>query len=76
MLLAPTINPFRSSLNGRNFENYAVDLFLTGTLATADVQGLQSRGVAATPKHFAGNESEYQRGTISSNITERALREL
>ena len=76
VLLAPTINPFRSSLNGRNFENYAVDPFLTGTLANADVQGLQSRGVAATPKHFAGNESEYQRGTISSNITERALREL
>lgn len=76
VLLAPTINPFRSSLNGRNFENYAEDPFLTGTLATADVQGLQSRGVAATPKHFARNESEYQRGTISSNIPERALREL
>ena len=76
VLLAPTINPFRSSLNGRNFENYAEAPFLTGTLATADVQGLQSRGVAATPKHFAGNESEYQRGTISSDIPERALREL
>lgn len=76
VLLAPTINVFRSALNGRNFENYAEDPFLTGKLAIAYVQGLQSKGVAATPKHFAGNESEYQRGTISSNIPERAFREL
>ncbi|GAA5436637.1 glycoside hydrolase family 3 C-terminal domain-containing protein [Deinococcus aquaticus] len=76
VLLAPTINVFRSALNGRNFENYAEDPVLTGRLATAYVQGLQDSGVAATPKHFAGNESEYQRGTISSNIPARALREL
>lgn len=76
VLLAPTINVFRSTLNGRNFENYAEDPFLTGKLAIAYVRGLQSRGVAATPKHFAGNESEFQRGTISSNIPERAFREL
>lgn len=76
VLLAPTINVFRSALNGRNFENYAEDPVLTGKLATAYVQGLQAAGVAATPKHFAGNESEYQRGTISSNIPARAMREL
>ncbi|GHF48314.1 beta-glucosidase [Deinococcus metalli] len=76
VLLAPTINVLRSALNGRNFENYAEDPILTGKLAVAYVQGLQDSGVAATPKHFAGNESEYQRGTISSNIPARAMREL
>ncbi|AZI44713.1 beta-glucosidase (plasmid) [Deinococcus psychrotolerans] len=76
VLLAPTINLFRSTLNGRNFESYAEDPFLTGKLATAYVQGLQSGGVSATVKHFIGNESEYQRNSISSDIPERALREL
>ena len=76
VLLAPTINAFRSSLNGRNFENYAEDPVLTGRLAAAYVQGLQAGGVGATPKHFAGNESEFQRGTIDSVIDERTLREL
>ncbi|OLV19036.1 glycoside hydrolase family 3 C-terminal domain-containing protein [Deinococcus marmoris] len=75
-LLAPTINLFRSAVNGRNFESYAEDPYLTGALATAYVQGLQSAGVAATVKHFVGNESEYQRNSISSDIPERALREL
>lgn len=76
VLLAPTINVFRSALNGRNFENASEDPYLTGLLATAYVQGLQEGGVAATPKHFAGNESEFERGTISSDIPVRALREL
>ncbi|WP_019586125.1 glycoside hydrolase family 3 C-terminal domain-containing protein [Deinococcus apachensis] len=76
VLLAPTLNLFRSTLNGRNFESYSEDPFLTGTLGTAYVRGLQSKGVAATVKHYVGNESEYQRNTISSDIPERALREL
>jgi beta-glucosidase len=76
VLLAPTVNLFRSSLNGRNFESYAEDPFLTGKLGAAYIQGLQAEGVAATVKHYAGNESEYQRMTISSDISERALREL
>ena len=75
-LLGPTINIFRSTLNGRNFENYAEDPFLAGQLAVAYTQGLQAEGVAATIKHFAGNESEYQRNTINSEIPERAFREL
>jgi beta-glucosidase len=75
-LLAPTVNLLRHALNGRNFENLSEDPFLTGRLAIAYVQGLQSRGVAATPKHLAGNESEFQRDTISSEIPERPLREL
>jgi beta-glucosidase len=76
VLLAPTMNLFRSALNGRNFESYSEDPHLTGMLGTAYVQGLQSRGVAATVKHFVGNESEYERMTISSDISERPLREL
>jgi len=76
VLLGPTVNIFRSTLNGRTFESYAEDPFLAGTLAVAYIQELQEAGVAATVKHFAGNESEYQRGTISSDIPERALREL
>lgn len=76
VLLAPTVNLFRSSLNGRNFEGYAEDPLLAGRLAAAYIQGLQAAGVAATVKHFAGNESEYQRGTISSDIAPRVFREL
>ena len=76
VLLAPTMNLFRSTLNGRNFESYAEDPYLTGKLGVAYVQGLQERGVAATVKHFMGNESEFERNTISSDIPERALREL
>ena len=76
VLLGPTVNIFRSTLNGRTFESYAEDPYLAGKLAVAYVQGLQEAGVAATVKHFAGNESEYQRGTISSDIPVRALREL
>ncbi|WP_293910645.1 glycoside hydrolase family 3 C-terminal domain-containing protein [Deinococcus sp.] len=76
VLLAPTLNLFRSSLNGRNFESYSEDPELTGQLGVAYVQGLQASGVAACIKHFAGNESEYQRSSIDSRIPERALREL
>jgi beta-glucosidase len=76
VLLAPTVNLFRSTLNGRNFEGYAEDPFLVGKLGVAYISGLQAEGVAATVKHYAGNESEYQRFTISSDIPERALREL
>jgi beta-glucosidase len=76
VLLAPTVNIHRSTLNGRNFECYSEDPFLTARLAVAYIEGLQSRGVSATIKHFVGNESEFERMTISSEIGERALREI
>ncbi|HEY8599157.1 MAG TPA: glycoside hydrolase family 3 C-terminal domain-containing protein, partial [Thermomicrobiales bacterium] len=76
VLLAPTVNLHRSPLNGRNFECYAEDPFLTARLACAYIAGLQREGVAATIKHFVGNESEFERMTISSEIAERPLREL
>jgi beta-glucosidase len=76
VLLAPTVNIHRSTLNGRNFECYSEDPFLTSEIAVAYISALQARGVAATIKHFIGNESEYQRDTISSDIDERPLREI
>jgi beta-glucosidase len=76
VLLAPTVNIHRSPLNGRNFECYSEDPLLSAEIAVAYVRGVQSRGVAATVKHFAGNESEFERTTISSEIDERALREI
>lgn len=76
MLLAPTVNIHRSVSNGRNFECYSEDPILTAELATAYILGLQGEGIAATIKHFAGNESEIERTTISSEIGERALREI
>ena len=76
VLLAPTVNIHRSGLNGRNFECYSEDPLLTAELAVAYIQGVQSKGVAATIKHFAGNESEIERQTMSSDIDERSLREI
>src|SRR5271166_3652805 len=76
VLLAPTVNIHRSTLNGRNFECYSEDPFLAGELAVAYIAGLQANGVGATIKHFVGNESEYQRTTMSSDIDERTLREI
>lgn len=76
VLLAPTVNIHRSGLNGRNFECYSEDPLLTAELAVAYIQGVQSQGVAATIKHFVANESEIERQTMSSDVDERALREI
>ncbi|PCK78652.1 beta-glucosidase [Rhizobium sophoriradicis] len=76
VLLAPTVNIHRSGLNGRNFECYSEDPMLTAELAVAYIEGVQGEGVAATIKHFAGNESEIERQTMSSEIDERTLREI
>lgn len=76
MLLAPTVNIHRSVTNGRNFECYSEDPILAGELAVAYITGLQGEGIAATIKHFVGNESEIERTTMSSEIDERALREI
>ena len=73
--LSPTVNIQRSVTNGRNFECYSEDPVLTGKLAVGFIQGLQGEGISATIKHFAGNESEIQRTTMSSQIDERSLRE-
>ncbi len=76
VLLAPTVNIHRSPLNGRNFECYSEDPYLSAQMGVAYIKGVQSRGVAATIKHFVGNESEFERMTISSEIDDRPLREI
>ncbi|GAB1310840.1 hypothetical protein MFIFM68171_01050 [Madurella fahalii] len=76
VLLAPTVCMHRHPLGGRNFESFSEDPLLTGKLAAQYINGLQERGVAATIKHFVGNEQETHRLTIDSRIGERPLREL
>ncbi|RFN43568.1 hypothetical protein FIE12Z_12200 [Fusarium flagelliforme] len=76
MLLAPTVCMHRHPLGGRNFESFSEDPLLTGKLAAQYIKGLQDRGVAATIKHFVGNEQETNRLTIDSLVTERPLREI
>ncbi len=74
--LAPTVNIHRSPLNGRNFECYSEDPYLTGRIAIAYINGVQSQGVSSTIKHFVCNDSEFQRNSISSDVGERAFREI
>jgi beta-glucosidase len=74
--LAPGVNIARTPLNGRNFEYYGEDPYLTGELATEYILGLQSQGVAATVKHFVGNDTEWRRMEIESIMDEQTLREI
>jgi beta-glucosidase len=76
VLLAPTINLMRTPLGGRGFECFSEDPVLTSRLAVAFVRGVQSAGVAATAKHFVGNDSETERWSYDARIAERVLREL
>ncbi|WP_162824638.1 beta-glucosidase [Saccharospirillum mangrovi] len=76
VLLGPGLNGKRTPLGGRNFEYFSEDPFLTGAMASAFVDGLQSRGVGACVKHFAGNEQETRRFLVNAEIDERTLQEL
>jgi len=76
ILLAPTVNIHRSPVAGRNFECFSEDPYLTARLATAYIVGLQSNGVGACIKHFVCNDSEFERQSMSSEVSERPLREI
>lgn len=74
--LAPGMNIHRSPLCGRNFEYFSEDPFVTGSMASAVVKGVQSQGISATPKHFAFNNKETNRKNSDSIVSERAAREI
>lgn len=76
VILGPTINLQRSPYGGRHFEAMSEDPMLTGRLAAAYVAGIQAHGVAACPKHYVANDYEIERNTASSEVEDRALREL
>jgi len=76
VVLAPTINIVRTPLWGRNFETYSEDPFLAGALGAAYVEGLQNEGVGASLKHYAVNNQEEGRMTVSAVVDERTLREI
>jgi beta-glucosidase len=76
MILGPAVNICRTPLNGRTFEYFTEDPHLNSRLAVATVKGIQSQGVAACIKHYAANNQETYRMRNSSELSERALREI
>lgn len=75
-LLGPGMNIHRSPLNGRNFEYFSEDPYLTGSMAVAQLKGLHKNKVTGTIKHFSCNNQEYGRHSIDSIVSKRALREI
>ena len=75
-ILAPGMNIYRAPMCGRNFEYFGEDPFLASRMAVAVINGIQNQRVIATAKHFAGNNQEFDRYNVSSDIDERTLREI
>ncbi|HEY1686612.1 MAG TPA: glycoside hydrolase family 3 C-terminal domain-containing protein [Tepidisphaeraceae bacterium] len=76
VILGPAMNIYRIPIDGRNSEYMGEDPFLTGTMASHEIQGIQSQGVVSTVKHYAANNQEEHRMTVSANVDERTLREI
>ena len=76
ILLGPAVNIHRTPLCGRNFEYFSEDPYLAGRMAVAYIRGVQSEGIGTSLKHYAANNSEFERMTISSEIEERTLHEI
>jgi beta-glucosidase len=76
VLLGPGANMKRSPLGGRNFEYFSEDPYLAGEMAANFINGAQSKGVGTSLKHYAANNQEFQRFSISAEVDERTLREI
>ncbi|KAG5659080.1 hypothetical protein KAF25_000282 [Fusarium avenaceum] len=74
--LGPTVNLVRGPLNGRGFESFSEEPYLSGVMATAIINGVQSRGTAAALKHFVANDQETAKMSVDICMSERALREV
>lgn len=75
-VFGPGTNIQRVPVSGRNFEYYSEDPYLSGTIAGADADGIQSQGVIATVKHYMANNQETDRMTVSADVDERTLHEI
>ena len=76
IVLGPGVNMKRSPLCGRNFEYFSEDPYLAGELAIGWIEGIQAEGVGASLKHFAVNNQETRRMSVSAEVDERTLREV